>query len=250
MRLPRILDETYRVAWGDLRFFQKNIFTILLSCLVGPMLYLVAFGYGLGNSMYGGTEDYLPFLIPGIVSMATLSTTFSYVSSRVYIQRVFHGSFDEMLLCPIRFSSVVLGKALVGVVRAMLSCTIILIVGMLLTDRIVITPWLFILILISSFAFSFLGVIAGMLAKKHNTLSVFSSLVITPMTFFSGTIFSINDVPELVGYAIYALPLTHPTLSVRAVMLGNEIPWASVVILLAYCVVFYCIAYYLVKNRR
>jgi ABC-type multidrug transport system permease subunit len=245
-----VIDETYRVAWGDLRFFRMNALQILLSCLVGPMLYIAAFGYGLGSAMEQGTDEYLRFLIPGIVSMATLSTTFSFIASKVFIQRVYHGSFDELVLCPIRYSSIVLGKAVIGLVRGMLSCAIIMIVGLLVVGDLLLSPFLILLIFTSTLTFSFLGVIAGMLAKKHNTLSVFSSLVITPMTFFSGTIFSIHDVPQTIAYAIYALPLTHPTLSIRATMLGTEIPWLSVIVLFAYCVIFYLAAYYLVRRRR
>ena len=250
MKVPRVIDEIYRVSWGDMRFFRKNILQIMLSCLVGPMLYLFAFGYGLGNNMADGPEGYLPFLIPGIISMATLSTTFGFISGKLFVQRKFYGNLDEMMLCPIRLSSVILGKTVIGIVRSMASCLIILAVGLLMTDSIVITPMLFALILMSSLAFSFLGLIAGMIAKKHNSLSVFSSLVITPMTFFSGTIFSISDVPEVIGYMIYMLPLTHPTLAIRAVMSGDAIPWASVVILLAYCIIFYMLAHYVMKNRK
>ena len=250
MKVPRIIDEIYRVSWGDMRFFRRNIFQIMLSCLVGPMLYLFAFGYGLGNNMTGGPDEYLPFLIPGVISMATLSTTFSFISGKLLIQRKFYGNLDEMMLCPIRLSSIILGKTVIGIVRSMASCLIILAVGLLMTNEIIVTPILFILIFVSSLAFSFLGLIAGMIAKKHNSLSVFSSLVITPMTFFSGTIFNISDVPEVVGYLIYLLPLTHPTLAIRAVMSGDAIPWASVVILFAYCIIFYALAHHVMKNRK
>ncbi len=46
-----ILDEAYRVAWGDLVYMKGNMVEVLLSSLVGPLLYLLAFGFGVGGSM-------------------------------------------------------------------------------------------------------------------------------------------------------------------------------------------------------
>lgn len=250
MRFPRVIDETYRIAWADLCYFKENILQILITCLVGPMLYLVAFGYGLGSNMQGGVDDYMTFIIPGIVSMATLSATFSFISSKILIQKLFYTSFDELLLCPIRTSSVVLGKALVGVLRGMCSCAIILIIGKILSPGINISISLIILIFLASLTFSLLGVLAGLVAKKHNSLTVFSSLVIVPMTFLCGTIFNVSAVPSVFGYIIYALPLTHPTEAIRAVMLEQSIPWLSVGLLMAYCVVFFLLDYYIIKTRR
>jgi ABC-type multidrug transport system permease subunit len=249
IRLPRVLDEAYRVAWGDLCYFRENVATILLSCLVGPLLYLIAFGYGIGSGMEKGVDDYIRFIIPGIISMATLSATFSFISSKILIQKLFYASFDELMLCPIRPSSVVLGKSLVGVLRGMCSCAIILMIGILISPGIKVTATLFLLMFVSSLTFSLLGILAGLIAKKHNSLTVFSSLVIVPMTFFCGTIFEISNVPAPLGYAIYTLPLTHPTESIRAVMLDLPMPWLSVLILCAYCVLFFILDYHLIKRR-
>ena len=39
-----ILDESYRVAWGDLCYIKDNFLEVLITGLVGPVLYLLAFG--------------------------------------------------------------------------------------------------------------------------------------------------------------------------------------------------------------
>jgi len=250
MRAPRLLDEMYRVAWGDLCYFKDHAPTILLSCLVGPLLYLVAFGYGLGNGMSEGVDNYLAFIIPGIIAMATLSATFSFISSKMLIQKLFYSSLDELMLCPIKTSSIVLGKSVIGIIRGMLSCTIILIVGSFISGEISISPILFVIIFISTMTFSLLGILAGLLARKHNELTVFTSLVIVPMTFLSGTIFKISDVPDAIGAIIYAMPLTHPTETIRATMLGTEFPWISMVVMIVYCVAFFVLNYYIIRCHK
>ncbi|MBR4685116.1 MAG: ABC transporter, partial [Candidatus Methanomethylophilaceae archaeon] len=101
-----VIDETYRVAWGDLVYMKGNLIEVLLSSLVGPLLYLLAFGFGVGGSM----EDpagYVKYIIPGIIAMTTLSATFSTVSMKILVQRLFYMSFDELLLCPLHISAII-----------------------------------------------------------------------------------------------------------------------------------------------
>jgi len=250
IRLPGVIDEPYRVAWGDLCFFKDNFAEVLISCLVGPLLYLVAFGYGIGSNMQEGVDEYMRFMIPGIISMATLSSTFNFVSMKIMVQKLFYSSFDELLLCPIKTSSVVIGKAMVGVLRGVCSCSILLIVGVLISPGFEITPFLMILILLSSAAFSFLGITAALVIKRHNSLVVFTSLVIVPMTFFCGTIFNTSNVPQILNNVIFMMPLTHPTAAIRASMLGDAVPWISVAILCAYCVLFFILDHYLIKSGK
>ncbi len=46
-----VLDESYRIAWGDLIYVKENLVEILLISLIWPLLYLLAFGFGLASSM-------------------------------------------------------------------------------------------------------------------------------------------------------------------------------------------------------
>ena len=81
------------------------------------------------------------------------------------------------------------------------------------------------------------------------TLNLFSSLVIMPMTFMCGTLFSVEALPDAVGYAVWVLPLTHASEMVRSFALGWEIPWVSVVVMLVYLAAFYLLDWYLIKNK-
>lgn len=247
MSIFTILDESYRVAWGDLCYTKENLPEVLLTSLIGPMLYLLAFGYGVGSSI---GPDYLVFIIPGIVGLTTLSATFSTVSMKILVQRLFYMSFDELLLCPIHISSVIIGKTLSGVIRALLSCTILLAVGWILAPSIAISPLVFVVILASSFMFSLLGMLAGMLTRKTQSLSLFSSIVIVPMTFLCGTLFDVSALPDFASYAIYCLPLTHVSQLMRALMLDYAFPWDSVVFIILYTTVFFYLCYWLIKNSR
>jgi ABC-type multidrug transport system permease subunit len=245
-----ILDEAYRVAWGDLVYMKGNMVEVLLSSLVGPLLYLLAFGFGVGGSM-DDPQAYVMYIVPGIVALTTLSATFSTVSMKILVQRMFYMSFDEMLLCPLHISSIILGKTVQGMLRALISCTILLIVGWLLSPQVVISPWIFVVIILAGLMFSLLGMLAGMLAKKTQSLSLFSSVVVIPMTFLCGTLFDSNTLPTAAAYVIYALPLTHVSNLMRGIMLPDySVGMDSIVIMMAYIVVLYLVCYYMIKNNK
>lgn len=135
-----------------------------------------------------------------------------------------------------------------GTLRSVLSCMIILIIGMIISPAVSITPLVILYIIISSFTFALLGVLAGMLAKSNQALNLFNSLVIIPMTFLCGTLFNVSSLPSIFGYIVYALPLTHSAECIRSASLGWGIPYVSIVILLVYCVVFFIADYYLIKK--
>jgi ABC-type multidrug transport system permease subunit len=245
-----ILDETFRVAWGDLVYMKGNMIEVLLSSLVGPLLYLLAFGFGVGGNM----EDpagYVMYIIPGIIALTTLSATFSTVSMKILVQRLFYMSFDELLLCPIHISSIILGKLVQGVARALISCTILLAVGWALSPQVVISPWIFVVIIMASMMFSLLGLLAGMLANLTQTLTLFSSIVIIPMTFLCGTLFDSSTLPDVAAGVIYCLPLTHVSNLMRGLMLPDySVGLDSIVIVTIYIVALFSICYYMIKYNK
>ncbi len=245
-----LIDETYRVAWGDLVYMKGNIVEVLLSSLVGPLLYLLAFGFGVGGNMED-PASYVMYIIPGIIALTTLSATFSTVSMKILVQRLFYMSFDELLLCPIHIPAIILGKTVQGMARALISCTILLGVGKLLSPDVVINPWIFVVIIVSSMMFSLLGRLAGMLTNKTQNLSLFSAIVIVPMTFLCGTLFDVNTLPDAAAYVIYALPLTHVSALMRGLMLPEySVGLDSIIIVALYIVVLFAICYYMIKENK
>ncbi len=246
-----VLDESVRVAWADLCFFKRNAASILISCLVGPILYLIAFGYGLGKGMEVEGLEYIAFVVPGIVALTSLTASFNSTATKILVQRTYYLSFDELMLCPIKVSSIVIGKSIIGVIRGLISCTIMMVLGLMLSDQLIVTPMLIVTVVLSCFTFSFLGICAGLLANSHPTLTLFTSLVIIPMTFLCGTIFSLSALPHFAQVIVSVLPLSPVTECVRAAAtVGSTFPWASFLLIIVFCIIFYTIDYILLKKRR
>jgi ABC-type multidrug transport system permease subunit len=199
----------------------------------------VAFGYGLGRGISFEGYSYLDFVMPGIIALTAMTSSYGGAGLKLHVDRLFYKCFDEYLMSPISLFSLAIGKTLIGVVRGLISSAAILIVGMLILPTLILNP-LFVLVLVSScFVFSFLGVLIGLVAKSHQDMGTFNTLVILPMTFLSGTFFSISQLPEAVKAILYFLPLTHSSQCLRAAALSQPFPWLSLLALLGFGLVFF-----------
>ena len=239
-----LIDETLRVALSDFYYFRRNLLLLLATSMVTPLLYMLAFGYGLGQGITMEGVDYIAFMIPGVISLTTLTSTFDTVSHKIMIQKRFYESFDEMLLCPISKGAIIFGRALLGVVKGMMCGTILVVMGMLFTPDLHVSAGLFGMMLLSCFVFSLLGVAAGVVVEDLVHMSLFTTFVILPMTFLCGTMFSLDALPGAIRWAIDALPLSQTSGCMRALALQWEFPWMSLVVLVAYGAAFYALAHW------
>lgn len=245
-----VLSDSFRVAWIDMRFIRRNLSVVLVTSLVTPLLYLFAFGYGLGGDLTVDGRDYLSFMIPGVIAMTTLTACFSTVATKVMLQRTYYRSFDELFLCSIGPSAIILGKAYSGMVRGLISCAVLYAMGLVLSADMVLSLGTASMIVFSCLMYGLLGVVPGMLANSHITLNLFNALVIMPMTFLCGTIFSLDGMSGPVQTAIGILPLTHTTACIRAAALGNAFPWTSLLILLCWTVLFVTVSRHIMVKGR
>jgi ABC-2 type transport system permease protein len=243
-----MLRDIYSVLWVDLRFLRRHWLRTLATSLVNPVLYLVAFGYGLGGGISFDGYNYLSFVMPGIIALTAMSSSYNGAGLKLHVDRLFYRCFDEYLMSPISLFSLAIGKTLIGVVRGLISTVAILAVGITITPTLMVTPLFMLVLVMSCFVFSFLGVLIGMWAKSHQDMTTFSTLVILPMTFLSGTFFSLNQLPQAVKAVLYLLPLTHSSECLRATALGQAFPWLSFAALLGFGALFLAGSMWLLKR--
>jgi ABC-type multidrug transport system permease subunit len=230
--------DAYSILWADLMALKRRGPRYLITTLVSPILYLVAFGWGLGRGINLNGASYLEFVIPGIIALTAMTTSFNGAGTRLNVDRLYFKSFDECLMAPIGLTSLLMGKALIGVVRGLMSSVAFLMVALLISPRIHIGLQFLLGLLLTCLTFAFLGVLAALLARSHEDMAVFGSLILMPMTFLGGTFFSLSQVPVGLKYALYALPLTHSSLFLRAAALDQPLPWDSFLILLMFFAAF------------
>jgi ABC-2 type transport system permease protein len=234
-----VFRDIYSVLWVDLRFLRRHWLRTLATSIVNPILYLVAFGYGLGQGISFEGYSYLAFVMPGIIALTAMNSSYGGAGLKLHVDRLFYKCFEEYLLSPISLFSLAVGKALIGVVRGLIASVALLVVGVIISPMLIVSP-LFVLVLVSScFVFAFLGVLVGLVAQSHQDMGTFGTLVILPMTFLSGTFFSLSQLPEAAKAVLYVLPLTHSSQTLRAAALGQPFPWLSFLALLVFGLIFF-----------
>jgi ABC-type multidrug transport system permease subunit len=223
----------------DLKFLSRNWHTTLATTLISPVLYLLAFGYGLGQGVTIDGFGYLEFVIPGIVALTAMTTSFNAAGMKLHVDRLFYKCFDEALMSPVSSFSIIVGKTLIGVVRGLISTAALLAACYLFSPLHAVSTMFWVTLIVTCFTFSFLGVLVALISRSHQDMSVFMSLVILPMAFLSGTFFSLDQVPQMLQIALSFSPLTHSSLCLRASALGQAFPWLSFGLLLVFGALFF-----------
>jgi len=231
--------EIRTVLWREWVFFRKRWFKIVSSQLVTPLLYLLTFGWGIGSSFSLGGHSYLTFIIPGIIGMNTMRSSYSYIATRVSVARLHEKSFEAYLLAPISLHKLVLGHIIAGGLRSMLSVVLILTIlapfGAIMHLSLTFIGVCF----LNSMMFASLGFLAALLIDTHYDLNRFQSFVITPMSFLCGTFFSLTKLPWIIGQLIELMPLTHSIRLLRKLFIYNKFDGFSLLIMMAYTIFFY-----------
>lgn len=233
-----VISDAYSILWSDLVTLKRRWARYLISTLMSPLLYLMAFGWGLGRGINMNGTTYLEFVIPGIIALTAMNTSFNGAGIRLNVDRLYFRSFDESLMAPVSDVSLLIGRSLIGMVRGMISSSVFVILAIAITPSMRIDPLFFIILLMTCMTFASMGVLAALLARSHEDMATFSSLILMPMTFLGGTFFSISQVPEWLRFVLYILPLTHSSLCLRAIALGQPLPWGSLIAIVLFMASF------------
>lgn len=244
-----MLYDIITAFWRDWVVLKHRMIKFILSRMVAPILYLVAFGWGLGRSINTGSGSYLDFLVPGILALNSMNIAFNSLSP-LHGERVYHKSIEEYFTAPINPLSFVIGKILAAILRGMISSAIIIVLAYLFGADFMITP-LFLLVLILNCAiFAEIGFYAAMTIDSYEDMGRFNTYILMPMSFLCGTFFSPDKLPKLFYYFIHALPLTHTSLLFREIGRGAPPELLSVLVLLLYTAVCFWLCARVTKKAQ
>ena len=181
-----------------LKVATQTVLAPIVTTLLYLTVFLVAFsGAGRDVTMDGAVIPYAAFLPPGLVMMAVLSNAFQNSSSSLIIGKV-QGSLVDVLMPPLSAAELtfafVAGAATRGLmVGAITAVTIAVFMAMSGTPLSLPGPLTALYFaLMAAVMLGAIGAIAGMWAEKFDQLAMISNFVITPLTFLSGTFFSVR----------------------------------------------------------
>ncbi|MEM1308442.1 MAG: ABC transporter permease [Cyanobacteria bacterium P01_H01_bin.153] len=239
--LKALLDDSLTVFWEDWLELRARIAQVAASGLVSPLIYILAFGLGLGSSLDRVAEpavgdSYLEFILPGMVALSSMVISFGGTTFSICGDRLFTKNFEEMMLYPVHPLALHLGKMLAGIVRGMMTAASVILVAILFTGNLwgFLNPLFLSLLVLNCAVFAGLGVIVGLNVKSLESVGLFNNFLIVPMSFLGGTFFDPSTLPMLLKGIVYLLPLTYTTIGLRAAVYQPlaEFPWYSFPILL------------------
>lgn len=189
------------------------------------ILWLMAFGYGLGRIVPSlGGITYAQFIGPGlVVSIAMWNSTYESTYGAFSRMRI-QNTYEAMLTAPLSVGDVVLGDLLWCATRALIGATMM--VAILALFGLVRSPWAVAavpIIFIEAIMFSALGLIAASFARTFSFFNFYFSAIVMPMFFFAGTFFPIKGLPPWIEVASEVLPLTHAVRIVRGLFIYGRV---------------------------
>lgn len=221
------------ISWRALRVWQRDAdvyFTVwkteFLPPLLEPILYVFAFGLGLGQLVrevhyQGRVLPYLSFVAPGIVAVAIMFWAFFETTFSSYVRMYYQKTFDAILATPLLVEDVILGELLWGTTKSVIAATIMLLV--LTALHLVAWPsglWVIPIAAAGGLLFAGLGLIMTSVVKTISQFNVPVFVLIMPMFTLGGTFFPIDVLPSWALAVAWCLPLTHLALLARAAILG------------------------------
>lgn len=227
------LDDIWTVFWRDFIVLKRRMTKFILSRMVAPMLYLVAFGWGLGRSIEVNSGSYLDFLVPGIMALNSMNISFNSITP-VHAERIYHKSLEEYIIAPIWPDAFVIGKVLAAVLRGLISSAIIVLLAMAFGAHLTLTPLFIIVLILNCIIFAEIGFLAAMKINTYEEMGQVNIYILLPMSFLCGTFFSTHALPDLLRYFIEILPLTHTSYLLRGLGTGSEISLLSLLVLVIY----------------
>lgn len=248
-----VFSDTSVLIKRSLSHIFKNM-DQLLGLTIQPIMFLLLFRYVFGGAIQTGNMDYVNFLVAGIlVQMAAFGANTTAISVATDMKR---GIIDRFKSLPMTSSAVMTGHVVADLVRNLLSSIILIVAALFVGFKPVasVLDWVIIagIVLLFTFAISWLSAIMGLLAKSIEAVQWMGFFMIFPLTFASAAFAPTATMPK--GLRIFAenQPVTHVIESIRALMTGtdpgNHI-WIAAIWLVAITLISIPIASHLFRTR-
>jgi ABC-2 type transport system permease protein len=195
----------------------------LLSLALQPIMFLLLFRYVFGGAINTGGVSYVNFLVAGIlIQMASFGSLTTSLSVATDLQR---GIIDRLKSLPIFSGAVMVGHVVADLVRNLISSTVLILVAFLVGFRPTasFTDWLLIagIVMLFTFAISWLGAIIGLLARSIEAVNWIGFMAVFPLTFASSAFVPSESMPWALRLFAENQPVTHVIEALRSLMVGT-----------------------------
>ena len=179
-----------------LRFLNVWIQT-LFSPLISSLLFLLVISLAINDKGNVLGVPFINFLAPGLIAMQVIQQAFSHSSSSIMIGKI-QGNIVDVLYAPLSAGEVTIATILAASTRSIMIATISIIVFSFIIELTIVSfTYIIIFTFFSSFILGAVGFIAGLWAEKFDHMASATNFIIVPLSFLSGTFYSIDRLPDI-----------------------------------------------------
>jgi len=242
-----------RAVWRrNFTVWQRLLGPSLATNVLDPLLFLFAFGYGLGAVVdrVGGL-DYLSFVVPGMMAYGAMFAASFEATVSTYARFSMQRTWDAILATPVTLTELMLGEMSWAATKGVFSACCVVLVGALwggvgsLSGALLAIP----VLALGAVSFACCGMVATAHAKSWDIFAYFFTFWVTPMFMFSGTFFEVARFPFAIQAIAWALPMTHLIAIVRPLAAGLPLAPLAALGHLAYIAALALAAFALARFR-
>jgi len=246
-----------RVWQRNLTVYRRIWHISFIPPLLEPVLYLLAFGVGLGALVgkivfEGGEYSYSQFIAPALIAITIMYGGFFENTYASFVRMYYQKTFDAMLATPLRIEEIITGEIAWGATKSVIATALMMAVISLFgliryPEGLLLLP----IALLGGLAFGSLGMFFTAIVPSIETFNLPMFLAITPMFLFGGTFFPLETLPVWAQKAAMTLPLTHLVILARSFSLGllDTHLLVSAAYLAVFAAVFFPLAVVLMRRR-
>ena len=173
--------------------WQQTVLAPLMTAGLFVVVFALALGKGRGEIM---GLPYLAFLGPGILMMTVIQNAFANTSSSL-ISAKMQGNIVDTLMPPLSGAEILAGYLAGALVRALIVALVIASgMALVLGQGIAHPLWALAFVVLGALLMGGLGLIGGIVAQKFDQMAAITNFIVTPLSFLSGTFYSVEALPE------------------------------------------------------
>jgi len=192
--------------------------------IVSSMLFMYIFGVAIGSRIdFSSTGlSYLGFIVPGLMTMHLISSSYENTTSSLFIAR-WHNHIQEVLLAPLSYLEMVFGLLAGGVARGFIVCIGVYLGSLFFAPLGIHNPFLLLYFIITiSVVFACAGMMAALWAEDFGMLSVWNIYLIIPLVLMGGVFHPMNMLPPVIQKISHFNPMFYLVNGIRYSMTGNS----------------------------
>lgn len=208
-----------RETWRFLKVWNQTLIAPMMTTCIFLAIFALAMG-GEARMVHG--IHFVDFIAPGLIMMAMVQNAFANTSSSFMIAKL-QGVIIDWLTPPFSAGELAVGMMLGGVTRGlMVGCTVALAMSVFVPLQLHSVGYLLFFSVMSTMMLSLLGIITGIYGNTPDQVAMVTNFIITPLSFLSGTFYSVQDLPVFFQHISHANPFFYMIDGFRFAMIGTS----------------------------